>query len=338
VKNSAVNRIYLLYIIALILLKINLTKIKVSDCSTLNLYTNEELKRNGTTCIGNLPLRQESYKCNVLLRKVGIAYDDAYFKMIYTFWTYNNTMMTSIPLLLTAPHSCSYLEGEQAQTVFVSPSFELNTASYSQLIAHGFRRSGDDVYRPRCAQCSQCVPVRLPVAQFKPNRSQKRCLQKNRKTTAIIKPSTFDQAHYDLYLRYQNQRHAEGSMAHSSPDEYIKFLGSSWCTTQFIEFFCDGELAAVAIVDRLYNALSAVYTFFDPTFSGNSLGVYAVLWQIQYAQEQNLEWLYLGYWIADCQKMNYKDQYQPLQGFINQQWDFLDVGKPVENIHDKIKK
>ncbi|MBL6986794.1 MAG: arginyltransferase [Methylobacter sp.] len=231
--------------------------------------------------------------------------------------------MTSIPLLITSPHPCSYLDDKLAQTAFIDPSFRLNTATYSLLITHGFRRSGDDVYRPQCAQCSQCVPVRLPVAQFKPNRNQKRCLQKNRKTTVIIKPAVFEQAHYDLYLRYQNHRHAEGNMANTSPDEYINFLGSSWCNTQFIEFFCADELAAVAIVDRLDDALSAVYTFFDPNFSSSSLGVYAVLWQIQYAQNQGLEWLYLGFWIANCRKMNYKDQYHPLQGFIDSEWDFL---------------
>jgi arginine-tRNA-protein transferase len=232
--------------------------------------------------------------------------------------------MTSIPLLITAPHPCSYLEGEQAQTAFVNPIFGLSSNVYSQLIAHGFRRSGDDVYQPRCAQCSQCVPVRLPVAQFKPNRRQKRCFQKNRQTSTIIKPAVFEQAHYDLYLRYQNQRHADGNMANSSPDEYLKFLGGSWCDTRFVEFSIDGALAAVAIVDYLENAISAVYTFFDPEFSSYSPGVYAVLWQIQFAQEQRLEWLYLGFWIANSKKMNYKNQYRPLQGFIDQQWVFLD--------------
>jgi arginine-tRNA-protein transferase len=231
--------------------------------------------------------------------------------------------MTSVPLLLTSPHPCSYLEGELAQSAFVSPSFALDTAMYSQLIANGFRRSGDEVYRPYCPQCSQCVPVRVPVAQFKPNRNQKRCLQKNRQTTATIKPAAFEQAHYDLYLRYQNHRHAEGNMAKSTPNEYIRFLGSSWCDTQFIEFSIADELAAVAIVDRVDDGLSAVYTFFDPKFSSHSPGVYAVLWQIDYAQKQGLKWLYLGFWIADCQKMNYKDQYQPLQGFIDQQWNLL---------------
>lgn len=231
--------------------------------------------------------------------------------------------MTSVPLLITAPHPCSYLEGQLAQSAFVKPSFELNTAKYSQLIAHGFRRSGDDVYRPHCAQCSQCVPVRLPVAQFKPSRHHRRCLQKNLQTTVIVKPAAFEQAHYDLYLRYQKQRHAEGTMVNTSPAAYFDFLGSSWSDTQFIEFSIAGELAAVAVIDCFDNALSAVYTFFDPKFSDHSPGVYAVLWQIHAAQQQGLEWLYLGFWIAECQKMNYKNQYQPLQGLVDQRWDFL---------------
>lgn len=228
--------------------------------------------------------------------------------------------MTSIPLLITAPHPCSYLENEQAQTVFVNPSFGLNAAIYSGLMAKGFRRSGDEVYTPHCAQCSQCVPVRIPVTEFKANRRQKRCLQKNRLTTAIIKPAAFEQAHYELYLRYQQHRHGDGNMAYSGPTEYLNFLDCSWGNTQFVAFSIDSELAAVAIVDRLPNALSAVYTFFDPKFSSYSPGVYAVLWQIRHAQELGLDWLYLGYWIADCRKMNYKTQYQPLQGYINQQW------------------
>jgi arginine-tRNA-protein transferase len=170
------------------------------------------------------------------------------------------------------------------------------------------------------------VPVRLPDAQFKPTRNQKRCWQKNRFTTAIIKPAVFEQSHYELFMRYQQHRHAEGNMASSSPDDYINFLGGSWCNTQFIAFSIADELAAVAVVDYLNNALSAVYTFFDPKFSNYSLGIYAVLWQIHHAQELGLEWLYLGYWVADCQKMNYKNQYYPLQGFNGQQWVGLNEG------------
>lgn len=231
--------------------------------------------------------------------------------------------MTSIPLFISTPHSCSYLDDELAQSAFVSPNFELSNAIYSQLIAHGFRRSGDDVYRPQCPFCQQCVAVRLDVHDFQPSRKQKRCLQTNADTSAIIKPGLFESAHYEMYMRYQKQRHADSNMANSSPDDYINFLGSSWCDTRFVEFSIENELAGVAVVDYLDNSLSAVYTFFEPKFSGYSLGVYAVLWQIQQAKRLGLRYVYLGFWIKNCQKMAYKNQYQPLQGLVNQRWQVL---------------
>jgi len=228
--------------------------------------------------------------------------------------------MISIPLFLTHEHPCSYLDGKLAQAVFVHPSFQLETSVYTQLIEKGYRRSGDDVYAPHCVNCSACVPARLAVAQFKPDRSQKRCMKKNINTQATIKPAVFTQAHYDLYLRYQAIRHGDGDMAHSSADDYINFLGSSWCNTYFVEFSIANELAGIAVIDQLDNALSAVYTFFDPRFSSYSLGVYAVLWQIEHARQQNLEFLYLGFWIKECKKMAYKSNYQPLQLLLDKHW------------------
>lgn len=235
--------------------------------------------------------------------------------------------MTSIPLFISTPHSCSYLKDELAQSAFVSPHFELTNAIYSQLIAYGFRRSGDDVYRPQCAFCQQCVAVRIDVNDFKPNRKQKRCLQSNANTTAIIKPAIFESAHYEMYMRYQKQRHADSNMANSSVDDYVNFLGSSWCHTRFVEFSIANELAGVAVVDYLDNSLSAVYTFFDPGFYSYSLGVYAVLWQIEQARNAGLRYVYLGFWIKNCQKMAYKIQYQPLQGLVNQRWQVLEPQK-----------
>lgn len=228
--------------------------------------------------------------------------------------------MISIPLYLTDKHPCSYLDDEFAQPAFVHPVFEMTTGIYSDLIQEGFRRSGNEVYSPHCPQCSACIPVRLRVSEFIPSRSQKRCLQKNLDTQALIKPPEFEQAHYDMYLRYQGARHSDGSMAHSSPNEYLYFLKSSWCEISFIEFLIEGELAAIAVVDQLDNALSAVYTFFDPKFSSSGLGVYAVLWQIEWAKKLNKEFLYLGFWIKKCKKMSYKCNYKPLQILKEKQW------------------
>ncbi len=229
--------------------------------------------------------------------------------------------MISIPLFLTPQSPCSYLDKKNAQSAFVHPSFSLNTAIYSQLIEQGFRRSGSEVYRPHCPDCSECVPTRLAVEQFIPTKNQKRCIKKNQLTSVIVKPAKFEQTHFDLYLRYQKHKHKGGGMADSNEEDYINFLASSWCHTLFVEFSIDNKLTAVAVVDLLDNALSAVYTFFEPEFSKYSLGTYAVLWQIQHAKELNLDYIYLGFWIKDCTKMSYKTQYQPLQGFTNGIWE-----------------
>ncbi len=126
-----------------------------------------------------------------------------------------------------------------------------------------------------------------------------------------------------MFMRYQEMRHGDSSMAHSSPDEYLAFLGSTWCDTRFVEFSINNALAGIAVVDYLDNALSAVYTFFDPELSQYSLGAYAILWQIEHAIQQQLEYLYLGFWIKNCKKMSYKNEYQPLQLFIDNCWTDL---------------
>ncbi|MSS75994.1 MAG: arginyltransferase [Methyloglobulus sp.] len=231
--------------------------------------------------------------------------------------------MISIPLLLSEKHPCSYIDDKEAQPAFVHPLFEMTTGIYSELIAQGFRRSGDGVYSPHCSQCSACIPVRLKATEFIPSRSQKRCLQKNSNTQVIIKSAEFEQAHFDMYLRYQAARHRDGSMFQSSEEDYVRFLKGSWCDTHFVEFSINGELAAIAVVDQLNNALSAVYTFFEPKFSSYSLGVYAVLWQIEQAKQANKEFLYLGFWIKQCKKMSYKSDYQPLQILRDKQWILL---------------
>lgn len=228
--------------------------------------------------------------------------------------------MITIPLLSMQPHACSYLADKTAQTTFVHPSYPMSTAVYAQLIAKGFRRNGDDVYTPQCSVCSACIPVRVPAASFKPNRNQSRCITKNHDTEAVIKPAAFEQQHYDLYCRYQRIKHPDSSMQYATTDDYLRFLGSTWCDTHFIEFNIAGQLVAVAIVDYFETAISAVYTFFDPDFAHYSPGVYAVLWQLDYAKQLKLKWLYLGYWIADCQKMRYKNQYQPLEIYRDNQW------------------
>ncbi|WP_347988760.1 arginyltransferase [Methylomonas sp. AM2-LC] len=231
--------------------------------------------------------------------------------------------MISIPLWLSVEHECSYLSAQMARSLLVSSDFSLNTQYYSELIAQGFRRSGDQVYRPYCQSCQACIPTRLAVKDFLADRKQIRCAKKNADTQVVIKPPVFDPLHFDLYQRYQTSRHHNVDKDPISCEDYLQFLSSSWCKTWFVEFWINQQLVTVAVVDLLDNALSAVYTFFDPDYATYSPGVFAVLWQIQQAKQLNLDFVYLGFWIKNCQKMSYKNQYQPLWGLIDQQWQII---------------
>lgn len=231
--------------------------------------------------------------------------------------------MISIPLYIDKPHKCSYLTDHRSQFAYIHPDVSMSTEVYSQLISQGFRRSGNYVYQPQCSACNKCIPARLTVADFQASRQQRRTLKKNADIQVAIKPAGFEQVHFDLYQNYQHSRHKGGEMADTTEESYLNFLASSWCNTLFVEFSCDNELVGVAVVDLLDNALSAVYTFFDPRFSSRSLGVYAVLWLVKHAKSLGLDYLYLGYWIENCQKMSYKTNYQPLQGLVDNRWQAL---------------
>ncbi|HAO25114.1 MAG: arginyltransferase [Methylophaga sp.] len=221
------------------------------------------------------------------------------------------------------PHACSYLEDRLARNIYPDPLRPLTNTLYSQLIQHGFRRSGEHVYRPFCPACDACVPVRIDVNNFRPNRSQRRCLRNNNDIDIVIKPANFNAEHYELYQRYLAHRHPGGGMDNPSKETYLQFLTSSWSDTAFIEFRAREKLLAVAITDFVTDAASAFYTFFDPELSARSLGTFAILKQVELAQQQNLSWLYLGYWIGDSPKMRYKSRFSALQQF-NGQWQNCD--------------
>jgi len=237
----------------------------------------------------------------------------------------------NVDLYLTDTHNCNYLLGSTAQAVFVGSSKTIDQFLYQNLLASGFRRSGNFVYRPHCQNCTACVPIRLPVQQFIPRRAQRRCWQRVIDDLHVIclKPA-FYVRQYKLYQRYIDARHDDGSMSNPTPDDYLHFLTTHCCPSMFVEFRYQKQLIAVAVTDVLPNALSAVYTFFDPDFSHYSPGVLAILWQIQEAKQRNLPYLYLGYWIENCQKMRYKNQYRPLEAWDGKNWKFYGPNEPIE--------
>ena len=225
-----------------------------------------------------------------------------------------------LPLIVTPVHECGYLSERSARTAFVDPSAPKNPELLSLLSGHGFRRSGAQIYRPLCPQCQACVALRIPVREFRPRRQQRRVWRHNQDLEVIEQDDRFREEHYHLYRRYVAMRHPGGSMDGATTGEYHSFLRGTWAETVFFEIRLGPRLLAVAVSDRLLDALSAVYTFYDPEFEARSLGTYCILWQIEAARRAGHEWLYLGYWIAECRKMRYKEHFRPHERFIHGAW------------------
>jgi arginyl-tRNA--protein-N-Asp/Glu arginylyltransferase len=220
----------------------------------------------------------------------------------------------------TSPYGCSYLPGRIARSQVSTPTHLIDASTYSELVKIGFRRSGVFTYRPWCDNCRECIPVRVPVQEFKANRSQRRALTQHAGLIARERPLAYREEHYQLYQRYQLARHSGGGMDNDNREQYGHFLLQTHVDTRLIEF-CENDVPRmVCIIDVLADGLSSVYTFYDPATRTASYGTYAVLWQIAQCQHLGLPHLYLGYWIEHSRKMSYKANFQPLEALRQGEW------------------
>lgn len=228
-------------------------------------------------------------------------------------------------LFQTGEHPCGYWPDRQARDLVLDPQDERLATLYPLALSWGFRRSGDLIYRPHCQGCHACVPVRIPVARFEPDRSQRRCLAHNADLECRILPAERSDEQFALYQRYLQHRHPHGGMDDHGPHEFDQFLIGNWSHGRFMEIRApaahgQGKLLAVAVTDVTPLGLSAVYTFFEPDEEKRGLGTFGILQQIAWAQRANLPHLYLGYWIQGHRKMDYKRRYRPLEYFDGRRW------------------
>ena len=228
----------------------------------------------------------------------------------------------NVRMFRTGTHACGYWADREARDLVLDPRDPRLPQLYPMALDWGFRRSGDIVYRPSCPGCQACVAVRVPVASFTPDRSQRRCLRRNADIDArIVAPQRTDE-HLALYRRYLVARHPGGGMDDHGASEFDQFLVGSWNDGRFLELreHATHRLLALAVTDLAAGALSAVYTFYDPDHGGRGLGTLAVLKQLEWAARDGRQYLYLGYWIAGHAKMDYKRRFQPLEGFNGRGW------------------
>ena len=234
--------------------------------------------------------------------------------------------LTALQFYATAPYECSYLPNRMARSQVATPSHLIHADVYGELINAGFRRSGLYTYRPYCDECSACTATRIPVKHFAPNRSQKRSWKKHAGLDIRVLNLGYQEEHFELYQRYQNERHAGGDMDQDDQDQYMQFLLQSRVNSRIVEFrdgpsdLNPGRLRMVSMIDILEQGISSVYTFFDTSNTSASYGSFSILWQIQQALELDLPYLYLGYYIENSEKMSYKAKFQPIEGLIDDHW------------------
>jgi leucyl-tRNA---protein transferase len=225
---------------------------------------------------------------------------------------------------VTTPYACGYLPGKLAQSLIATPHHLVDANIYSGLIGQGFRRSGKFAYRPHCELCNACVPTRVILADFAPTRSQKRAFKQHANLTAHIMPLGYHADHFTLYASYQAARHAEPENFNQDKDDaeqYRQFLCQSNVESLMIEFRdSENQLKIVSVVDIVDDGISAVYTFYDAAEPKASFGTYSIIWQTEWAKILNLPYLYLGYWIAESEKMAYKQAFKPQQKLIDGEW------------------
>ncbi len=225
-----------------------------------------------------------------------------------------------LSLYITAEHECGYYDDRQTSNLIPDPQIEIDSKLYSLLLSKGFRRSGEFVYRPHCKQCSACIPCRINIDNFKVSRNQRRCLKNNQDLITYLKPAEFKDEYFSLYSRYLNSRHKDGNMVDPMPDDFSNFLLNNWNTSIFIESRFKDKLLSVAVVDFLPAGPSAVYTFFEPEEHKRSLGTFAILQQIWLARLYQKTHLYLGYWIENHPKMQYKRNFSGLEVYQQDNW------------------
>lgn len=225
----------------------------------------------------------------------------------------------------SAPAPCPYIDGRTERRIFADLSGPGAAFSYDLLSEAGFRRSLGFAYRPACPGCHACVPVRIPAREFVLTRSWRRVIATNSDLTITWAPARASAEQFDLFQRYQNGRHGDGDMARMDLGDFKTMVEVGALGSMIAELRdASGRLLGGCLTDRMARGMSAVYSFFDPDEDRRSLGSRAVLWLIEQTVNEGLDFVYLGYWIAESRKMAYKARFRPLEGLTRDGWQRIE--------------
>lgn len=239
----------------------------------------------------------------------------------------------------TAPLPCPYLPGRTERKIVTELTGPEAEALHDRLSRAGFRRSHNIAYSPVCPGCNACIPIRIMVGAFEPNRVQRKIEKLNLDITAFEAPARATAEQFALFQRYQQARHAEGDMAAMGFYDYRAMVEDTPITTGVVEFRDPRDrLAGACLTDWLSDGLSAVYSFYDPAEQRRSLGTWAILWLVQRARRLGLPYVYLGYWVPESRKMAYKSRFRPSEVLAGGTWRVLcDEAQPAAALEQRTK-
>lgn len=211
--------------------------------------------------------------------------------------------------------SCSYLPSEQSRTEYRFVT-SLTAQEYGELIHQGWRRFGHLLFRPQCVACHACHSLRVAVAEFQPNRSQKRNIRANAGVAVLIGSPQFDEQRMRLYGEFHDARSEQRGWARESGSDFEHYLESFMVgPLPIMEFsYWEGErLLGVGFFEEVPDGLSAIYCFYSPEAQARGIGTLNVLTGIEETRRRGLMFLHLGYYVRGCLSLEYKANFKPNQ-------------------------
>lgn len=222
---------------------------------------------------------------------------------------------------LSNTETCSYLDNKQERKIFTIMDDPGQTYEYESLIKLGFRRSHNILYNQVCDSCNLCKSIRISCLNFKPSKSEKRVLKKNCNVFQKNLKAEPSLKQFKLFKKYLKFKHDKSEMNEMNYDDYKKMMEAPGIETQIYEYYYQDELAACVISDFLDDAISMVYSFYSENFLKNSMGKFMILDHFELANKLNKKYVYLGYWVEGCDKMDYKSKFNSSEILINNKWE-----------------
>ncbi|MBU1626413.1 arginyltransferase [bacterium] len=208
---------------------------------------------------------------------------------------------------------CSYLPGRNQTTHY--KIIEKCDIEYNEiLIERGWRRFGNMYFRPMCEGCSACESIKIDVNNYAISKSERRIIKKNAHIRTVLRRPSASQAHIELFEKYHDYMHVKRGWDRQPiniKNYYMSFVNGFNEYGYEVLYFDSDRLIAVDLIDILPNGISSIYFYYDPEYTYLSPGKYSMLRQIKYAQANHLDWIYMGYYVKECQSLAYKGDYKP---------------------------